>query len=264
MGEHNTWFDFLNALPGWPKLHHALEYYLGRGHDSAVHWTAPGLETTHFTLNHVFGLLVVGLFVIWGAASYRSWVKRQGKDAIVPQKKLGIATFFELFTEAVVGMSEGVMGKKNAERFLPLIGSLAFVIFFSNVMALIPGFVPPTDTLKTNLAMAVVVFVATHYYGVKEHGPGYIKHFFGPIWWLAPIMFVIELISHIARPVSLSLRLMANMAADHKVLVTFFTLIPLLVPVPFLVLGLLVSVVQTLVFCLLSMVYISMAVAHDH
>ena len=156
------------------------------------------------------------------------------------------------------------MGEKNAKKHLWLIGSLAFFIFFSNIMALVPGFGVPTDTLKTNLGIALLVFLATHYYGVKEHGLAYFKHFAGPLPLLAPLMIPIELISHIARPASLALRLMGNMAADHKVVFTFFALVPILVPVPFLILGLLVCVVQTLVFCLLSMVYISMATAHDH
>ncbi len=155
------------------------------------------------------------------------------------------------------------MGKKNAVKYLPFIGSLAFFIFFCNALALLPGFAPPTDTLKTILALAVLVFLATHYFGVREHGLKYFKHFLGPIWWLAPFMVIIEIISHIARPLSLSMRLMGNMASDHKVVATFTMLVPLLVPVPFLVLGTLVVIVQTLVFCLLSMVYISMAVAHE-
>jgi F-type H+-transporting ATPase subunit a len=143
-----------------------------------------------------------------------------------------------------------------------LIGSLAFFIFFSNVLALIPGFLPPTDTLKTNAGLALVVFLMTHIYGVKENGLAYFKHFLGPVALLAPLMLIIEVISHIARPISLALRLMGNMAADHKVTMVFFGLVPLLVPVPFLLLGAVVVIVQTLVFCLLTMVYISMAVEH--
>jgi F-type H+-transporting ATPase subunit a len=169
-----------------------------------------------------------------------------------------------MFADSVFGLMEQVLGPKNARRFLPLIGSLAIFIFFSNIMALIPGFGVPTATLKTNLGMALLVFFATHYYGIKESGLAYFKHFAGPLPILAPLMIPIELISHFARPASLALRLMGNMAADHKVVFTFFALIPLLVPVPFLLLGLLVSIVQTLVFCLLSMVYIDMAIAHDH
>src|SRR5206468_10079146 len=112
-------------------------------------------------------------------------------------------------------------------------------------------------------ALAGFVFVMTHVFGLREHGVAYLKHFMGPVLWLAPLMIIIELISHIARPISLSLRLMGNILADHKVVFSFFTLVPLLVPVPFLLLGCLVAVIQTLVFCILTMVYISMAVAHE-
>src|SRR6185503_2683227 len=127
----------------------------------------------------------------------------------------------------------------------------------------IPGFLPPTSTLKTNLAMSVLVFLLSHVFGVREHGLKYFKHFLGPIWWLSPLMLPIELISHIARPVSLSLRLMGNMLADHKVVMSFFALIPIVVPLPFLLLGLLVCVIQALVFTSLAMVYIGMAIEHE-
>lgn len=263
MGEHSTWFDFLNALPGWRNVYGTLEHQLGRGEGTANPWTWAMFEDTHFTLTHVLELILVCLFLAFGALVYRGAVRKGGRDAIVPPPRFNLRNLFEMFTEGVLSVAEGVMGKKNAVRYLPLIGSLALVIFFSNSLALIPGFTPATDTLKTNLALSLTVFFATHILGVYEHGLKYFKHFMGPIWWLAPLMLPIELISHLARPVSLALRLMGNMASDHKVVAAFFTLVPLLVPVPFLILGLLVVIVQTLVFSLLSMVYISMAVQHE-
>jgi F-type H+-transporting ATPase subunit a len=263
MGEHSSWFDFLNGLEGWRHLEGTLRYHLGRGPGTAHPWKFAMFDGTEFTLAHVLGAMLVTLFLGVGAASYYGAIKRAGKDAIVPPAKFNLRNLFELFAEGVLSLMESVMGKKNAVRFLPLIGSLAFFIFFSNALALIPGFPVPTSTLKTNLALAVLVFLATHYYGVREHGLKYFKHFLGPIPVLAPIMLPIELISHVARPVSLSLRLMGNMASDHKVVAAFLALVPILVPVPFLVLGMLVVIVQTLVFSLLTMVYISMAVAHE-
>jgi F-type H+-transporting ATPase subunit a len=251
MGEETTWFDF---LPGLPGLKHTLEHSLGReapGQGFYFRWQMFG--ESHFTLAHVFGVTLV----------LRSAVSKGGEGAIVPPSTFGLRNLMEMFSEAVLSVAEGVMGPKNARRYLPLIGTLAFFIFFSNVLALIPGFVPPTSTLKTNLALAVTVFVLTHFFGVREHGIGYFKHFLGPIIWLSPLMLPIELVSHVARPVSLSLRLMGNIAADHKVVSAFFVLIPLLLPIPFLILGVLVAIVQTLVFCLLTMVYIQGAVAHE-
>jgi F-type H+-transporting ATPase subunit a len=258
MGEHSTWWDFLNNFEGWRNLQLTAEHSLGRKWQFAMFG-----PDTHFTLAHVLSALLVALFLIFGAFAYKGAVSRGAGGGVVPPPRFNLRNLFEMFCDGVLSVMEGVMGKKNAVRFLPLIGSLAFFIFFMNALALIPGFAPPTDTLKTNLALAVVVFLATHYYGVREHGLKYFKHFLGPIWWLAPLMLPIELISHIARPASLSLRLMGNMASDHKVVAAFFTLVPILVPVPFLVLGTLVVVVQTLVFSLLTMVYISMAVAHE-
>jgi F-type H+-transporting ATPase subunit a len=253
MGEHETWFDL---LPGYRNLEEFLRPYLER------HWQWAVFQETHFSLAHVAGSVLVFLFVLLGALRFRSALAT-AEGRLVPPPSFGFRNFFEIFTESFYNLMEQVMGPKNARRFLPLIGTLAFFIFFSNLLGLIPGFIPPTSTLKTNIAIACLVFVLTHVFGVMEHGPAYFKHFLGPVWWLAPLMLVIELISHVARPISLSLRLMGNILADHKVVFSFFTLVPILVPVPFLLLGVMVALIQTLVFCILTMVYISMAVAHE-
>jgi F-type H+-transporting ATPase subunit a len=264
MGEHDTWWSYLGNIPGWNGFVGSLGQSLGREHGQPNAWTlGPIGPDSHFTVAHVLSALLVALFLMFGAVSYRGALARAGKDAVVPPKRFNLRNLFEMFAEAVLGIAEGVMGKAAAAKYLPFLGSIALFVFFCNFLALIPGFGPPTDTLKTNLALSALVFLATHVLGVKEHGLAYFKHFLGPIPLLAPLMLPIELISHIARPFSLALRLMGNMAADHKVVALFFGLIPLLVPVPFLILGTVVVVVQTLVFTLLSMVYISMAVAHE-
>jgi F-type H+-transporting ATPase subunit a len=266
MGEETTWFDF---LPGMENLKALAAHMLGRETpDQAVYFRWQMFGDSSFTLAHVCGALLVLLFVIVGGLTYRSAVAGGGEGAIVPPPRFGLRNLFEMFTDAVMSIAEGVMGAKNARRFLPLIGTLAVFIFFSNTLALIPGFIPPTATLKTNVALAVSVFLVTHIAGVREHGLAYFKHFLGPIikWYALPLMllmFLIETISHVARPVSLSLRLLGNIAADHKVVSAFFILVPLVLPVPFLILGVLVAIVQTLVFCLLTMVYIQGAVAHE-
>lgn len=255
MGEETTWFDL---LPGVKNLELFAKHYLAR--------TDVGVQTfpSAFSLTHVFGVLLILVLLTIAAVVFRAQVVAGDRDAIVPPTRFGLRNLIELFTDAVFSVSVGVMGEKNARRYLPLIGTLAFFIFFSNILSLFPGFAPPTATLKTNIALALTVFVMTHVYGVIENGPSYFKHFLGPVIWLAPLMVLIEIVSHIARPVSLSMRLLGNIAADHKVVAAFFGLIPLLVPVPFLVLGVLVAIIQTLVFCLLSMVYIQGAVAHEH
>ncbi len=255
MGEETT---LLDLLPGIHQLKLYLQGPLQR--DRLLIEAFP----SHFTITHILGTLLVLGFVTIGAIAFRSAMARGGEDAIVPPAKFSLRLLFEMFADAVLSVAEGVMGEKNARKYLPLIGTFACFIFFSNVLALIPGMEPPTSVLKTTAALALVVFLLTHVYGVKENGLAYFKHFLGPVWWLAPLMLPIEIISHVARPLSLSIRLCGNLFADHKVVGAFFVLVPALVPIPFLVLGVLVAVVQTLVFSLLTMVYIQGAVDHGH
>jgi F-type H+-transporting ATPase subunit a len=256
MGEHGSWFDFFYGSELVRDLHVGAQHELGRD------WQALIFTDTHFAIDHIFWTLVVLLVITIGALKFFASVRKQ--DGIVPDKKFGFRSFIEMFTDATYGLMVQVMGEKDAKKHLPLIGSMAIFIFFCNILALLPGGAVPTSTLKTNALLAVLVFFAYNIYGFAANKGNYLKHFAGPIWWLAPLMLPIELIGHFARPVSLALRLMGNMAADHKVLFTFTFLVPLLIPVPFFLLGLLVCVVQTLVWSLLSMVYISMATAHDH
>lgn len=256
MGEHGTWFDFLNRFSWWQALSEKAEHVLGRK------WQALAFQDSHFSLTHVLVTLVVIAFVVYGAGAFRTGLAA-ADGGIVPPRRMNLRNVFEVMTESVYGMVEGAMGEHNARRFFPLVATLWFFVLFGNIIGLVPGFISPNDTLKTNVALAGVVFFATHIYGVKESGLAYFKHFLGPSIALAPLMLPIELVSHFARPLSLSLRLMGNMLADHKVVFSFFTLVPLLVPLPFLILGLLVCLVQAIVFCTLTMVYLSMAVEHE-
>jgi F-type H+-transporting ATPase subunit a len=256
MGEETTWFDL---LPGVKNLELFAKHYLGR--DTLGIQMFPSA----FSISHVLAVFCVLIFTCLGAFAFRASTKKGGREAIVPPSKLTLRNMFEMFTDAVMSVATGVMGEANARRFLPLIGTLACFIFFSNIFALIPGFAPPTATLKTNVALALTVFVLTHVYGIMANGWSYFKKFLGhaPLY-MAPFMIPIEIVSHLARPLSLSLRLLGNMAADHKVVAAFFGLVPLLVPVPFLILGVLVVIIQTMVFCLLTMVYIQGAVEPEH
>ena len=261
MGEESSWFDF---LPGLGALTDLLRHQLGReAPGQGFYFTGGPFAESHFTLTHVLSALMVLVFVTIGAFSFSSAMRRGGEQAIVPPATFSLRNLFELIGDALWGLARNTMGEAPARKFLPLIGTLACFIFFSNVLSLIPGFLPPTATLKTNVALGLTVFVITHIEGIKAQGiVAYVKHFMGPVWYLAPLMFPIELIGHVARPVSLSMRLMGNMVADHKVLSVFFFLLPLLLPVPFLVLGTMVAVVQTLVFCLLMSIYIALATEH--
>jgi len=254
MGEHGTWFDYLNRFSWWHGLNEWASGALGRKQLTSMF-------PTGWTTAHVLVAVLVVLIVATGSIAF--FRGTAGDRGVVPPRTMNLRNFFEYLAESIYGAVESALGEHNAPRFFPLIGALWLFILFSNLIGLIPGFVSPNDTLKTNVGLAVMVFVLTHYYGVKEHGLAYFKHFLGPSIALAPLIFPFELISHLARPLSLSVRLLGNMMADHKVVMSFFTLVPILVPLPFMLLGLLVCLIQALVFCTLTMVYISMAIEHE-
>jgi F-type H+-transporting ATPase subunit a len=171
------------------------------------------------------------------------------------------------FMEVVIGGLDSLvtdtMGHEG-KNFFPLIATIALFILVSNLLGLIPGFGCPTANLNTNAAMAIVVFILTHIMGVKVHGGKYIKQFMGPVWWLTPLILPIEIVSHIVRPVSLSIRLFGNMEGGHIVIAVLLILAPFLVPVPILILKLLICFIQTLVFTLLAMMYIGGAMGEAH
>jgi F-type H+-transporting ATPase subunit a len=258
MGDHDNWYTLL--MPEfWAHLEGSAAEHLAREQRFMM------FQDTHFTLTHVAGALLSFLFILILAAAYRSSTK-DATRGVVPTRKFGLAAMTDMFVGAVYNLSVDVMGDKNAKRYLPLTGTLALFIFVSNIQGLIPGMTPPTDTLKTNLVFAVLVFVVYNVAGVLSNGMGYLAHFLGPkiggFPWLFPLFLPIEIVSHLARPVSLSLRLTGNIVADHKVVAVVAMMVPLLVPLPFLLLGTVVAIVQTLVFTLLAIIYIGLAVEH--
>ncbi|HNS14579.1 MAG TPA: F0F1 ATP synthase subunit A [Syntrophorhabdaceae bacterium] len=211
---------------------------------------------------HVSNALIISaILIVIAILGYRQLKKRE--DDIVPEGKLTFGTFVEMIVESLSNIIVDTMGPRGRE-FVLLIGTLALFILFNNLSGLVPGFLPATDNVNTTFACSLTVFVMTHYYGFKEHGVKYLKQFMGPFWWLAPLMVPIELIGHIARPLSLGLRLFGNITGDHLVTAIFFGLVPLLVPLPVMFLGLFVAFVQTFVFMLLSMAYFSGAISHEH
>ncbi len=153
---------------------------------------------------------------------------------------------------------------EHGKKFFPLIATLGLYILMSNLIGLIPGFESPTANLNTTVSMALCVFFMTHIIGVKLHGLKYFKQFLGPVWWLTPLMMPIEIISHLSRPISLSVRLFGNIMGEDIVLAVVLLLVPLLVPMPVLVLMIFTSVIQTLVFMLLAMMYIAGAMEEGH
>jgi len=175
----------------------------------------------------------------------------------------GLQNFMETVIGGIETMIVDTMGE-HGRPYFPLIATLAIFVLVSNLIGLIPGFFPPTANINTTAACAVIVFVSTHVVGIKHHGLHYLKHFLGPIAWLAPIMFFIEVIGHLSRPVSLTLRLFGNMNGHELVLMIFFGLAPFLVPLPMMLMGVLVSFIQAFVFMLLAMIYIQGSLEEAH
>ena len=171
---------------------------------------------------------------------------------------------FEVIVGGIEEFMIGVTGEHGRFAF-PLVATLGFFILLSNYMGMIPGFFSPTASINTTAACALIVVIFTHAIGIKTHGPKYVKHFMGPIWWLTPLIMPIELIGHIARVLSLSIRLFGNVFGEELVLAILFFLAGLyLAPLPMMFLGLFTGFIQAFIFCLLSMMYFAGALEHAH
>lgn len=170
---------------------------------------------------------------------------------------------FEGIDSFVGNQAHEVIGH-GYEGYTGYLCTLGIYILSCNLIGLIPGFEAPTAIPSVPLGCALVTWFYYHIHGIRHNGSGYIKHFLGPVWWLAPLMFVIEVASHLARILSLTVRLFANMFAGDMVTLVFFSLIPIAVPVIFMLLHIGVSFIQTYIFVLLATVYIGEAVAHEH
>lgn len=169
----------------------------------------------------------------------------------------------ELVHEFVSGQGESIVGH-GYERFVSYLSVLVLFILTMNLIGLVPGLESPTATPVVPLGLALVTFLYYHYHGVRANGAGYIKQFLGPVWWISWLMLPIEIISHLARVLSLTVRLYANMFAGDLVTLAFFSLIPIGIPLVFMGLHLAVSLVQAYVFMLLATIYLSLAVSHEH
>lgn len=217
--------------------------------------------------NHVVMAILVSAALIvmtFAASTQLTRAMKMPEGALIPDSRLSFRNFFEIIAESLYGLTESVIGHHDAKTYFPIIGTLFIFIFASNLIGLVPGLLPPTDNLNTTLALGAFVFLYYNYAGLRAHGISYLKHFLGPLLWLAPLMLIIELASHIFRPISLALRLRGNIMGDHVVLGVFSDLVPYLLPVVFYGLGVFVAFIQAFVFCLMTMVYISLSIAHDH
>ena len=180
------------------------------------------------------------------------------------EKPRGLQHLTELLHEFITNQSADIIGP-HSERFTPLLSAFFLFILFGNLIGLIPGLESPTANPAVPLGCALVAFIYYNYHGVREQGPvGYARHFLGPVSWLSPLMLPIEIVGNLARVMSLTIRLFANMFAGDKVTLVFISLIPIGVPVIFLLLHTGVSFLQAYIFTLLVTIYLSGAVAHEH
>jgi F-type H+-transporting ATPase subunit a len=201
----------------------------------------------------VYTWLVMGLLIVM------SLVVRKNLQE-VPS---GLTNLIEAFVGGTRDFTITTMGPYGMDYF-PLIGTAAFFILLSNLIGVIPGFESPTANINTTGACAFVVVASTHIVGLQKHGIKYIKHFTGPVPWLIWLMFPIEVIGHFARLISLSLRLFGNIKGEDLVVAILFGLVPLLIPSVMFGLAIFTSFVQTFVFVLLTMLYLSGAAEHAH
>jgi F-type H+-transporting ATPase subunit a len=216
----------------------------------------PGLDMMR---EHIATAILVSVaLLVWG------WVARRqleaATDPAVPDGTLTARNTLEIYVEGFTGIVEGVIGPEG-RKYVPFYAALFLFIFAANLSGLLPGFAPPTSNINITLALGLISFVMYNYYGFRAHGASYLKHFLGPIWWLAFLMLPLELIDNLLRPITLNLRLLMNMFADHLVLDIFTDLTKLIIPVVFLALGAFVSLIQAFVFTLLSLVYVALAVS---
>jgi F-type H+-transporting ATPase subunit a len=199
-------------------------------------------------------LVVLIIMVLFAYLKSRLSADRPGKLQLT----------FEAIYQFIAGQAHDAV-EHGYKQYVPFFGTLFIFILFMNLIGIIPGLESPTMTPAVPCALAVCVFLYYHFMGFRALGPGkYLLHFAGPVWWLAPIMIPIELISHLARPLSLTIRLFANMFAGEKVTLTFLSLTYLAIPAVFMGLHVFVAFLQAFIFMLLAMIYVGGAVAHEH
>jgi F-type H+-transporting ATPase subunit a len=229
------------------------------------------VEHPFLFFSKLFGMVGLGDFANANPHVVYAWVVMAlliGLGALAAKGISMVPTKAQNVSELIVsGMEEFMVDITGEEgRWLfPLAGTVFLYVFIGNLIGLVPGFFPPTANLNTTASIALVVFTFTHIIGVKYHGAAYIKHFLGPVWWMSPLIFLIEVIGHFARILSLSFRLFGNMMGHEIVLAILFGLAgAFFAPLPIMALGIFVAFVQAFVFFLLSVIYFTGAMEHAH
>lgn len=225
-----------------------------------------GIHGHNYVYMHTW--LVAGFLVVLALLGRMQLNAVQAKGDLskwYSDEKLTIRSFFEVVVGGIRYFMDDLLDRKDVRTFLPLIGALFLYIWFCNLLGLIPGLLPPTDYVNTNVGMALVSFGVFMYVGLSRDAVGFIKHLWGPVFILGFLLFPIEVISLVVRPTALVLRLTGNMFGDHLVFAIMSDLVPVFVPVIFLGLATLVSTIQAFVFSLLSVIYIYLSLPHhDH
>jgi F-type H+-transporting ATPase subunit a len=201
----------------------------------------------------VISLIVAGFLILFFTLSAR-------KPKLIPSKLQSVLELIIQFFENLLSELIGEEGK----QYLPMVGTIGLFILACNLAGLIPGFISPTSKFNVTAGCAVTIFIYYHWQGIKSQGFfKYLKHFMGPIPLLAPLMVPIEIISHFSRPLSLSMRLFGNIFAEELLILIMASIIPFLLPLPFMLIAIITAIVQAYVFVLLSCIYIAGAVAHE-
>ena len=212
-------------------------------------------EGVHIIPAHIIMATFVLLFCFAFFTFVRSRLSMENPGRLQQGVEVGVEFLGDQLDEII-----GPSGRK----YLNMIGTLGIFIMFSNLIGLIPGMVAPTSNINVTAGCAIVVFLYYNLQGIRAQGIiKYLKHFMGPVWWLAPLMVIIEVISHIARPFSLTVRLFVNIFAEELLIVVFFGLIPLILPLPFMAYAVFGGMLQAYIFIVLTMVYLAGAVATE-
>jgi len=240
-----SWFNMIAAL------------------DQNTAFSFAGLTEHNTVIVHAwFAVFVVVVMALFARMSLNRALAKNDISRYFSDEGLTPRTFFELVIEGLRFFMDDMLSKADVRVFLPLVGTLFLYIWTCNIMGIIPGFIPPTDNVNTNVGMALISFLVFMAVGLSRDPVGFIKHLAGPVWWLAPLMFVVEVISLCVRPLALVLRLTGNMFGDHLVFTIMSDLVPIFIPVIFLCLAILVSTIQAFVFSLLTAIYIYLSVPH--
>jgi F-type H+-transporting ATPase subunit a len=222
-----------------------------------------GLSDSYIHVLAWFACFLVIGFALMGRRGLEAAKARQGVEKYMAGDKPSFLNIGEMLATTCRGVMSDLLPEKDVKLFFPLISGIFCYIFTCNIMGIFPGFLPPTDNVNTNFGMAIVSFLVFNYVGLTRDASGYIKHLMGPVIFLTPLLFPIEIISLLVRPIALYIRLTGNMFGDHMVFVIMSGLIPVVLPAALLGLATMVSAIQAFIFSILTTIYISLSLPHD-